>query len=88
MKWVARVTNAFGLKDMPTVRKVIVTVIGSTLVLFGIVLIVLPGPAFVVIPAGLAILASEFAWARRLIRRGRVFVGKARRAGVSDRAAH
>jgi uncharacterized protein (TIGR02611 family) len=46
-------------------RRVAVLIIGSTVVLFGIALIVLPGPAFVVIPAGLAILATEFAWARR-----------------------
>ena len=31
-------------------------------------LIVLPGPAFIVIPAGLAILATEFLWARRLLK--------------------
>lgn len=31
----------------------------------GIALVVLPGPAFLVIPAGLAILAIEFAWAKR-----------------------
>ena len=32
----------------------------------GIVMIVFPGPAFIVIPAGLAILATQFEWARRL----------------------
>ena len=35
----------------------------------GIVMIVTPGPAVVVIPAGLAILAVEFEWARRWLRR-------------------
>ena len=39
--------------------------------LAGVLMIVLPGPAFVVIPAGLAVLAVEFAWARRLLRRAR-----------------
>jgi hypothetical protein len=39
-----------------------------TVLLFGIALIVLPGPAFVVIPIGLAILATEFAWARRWLK--------------------
>ena len=34
-------------------------------------MLVLPGPAFIVIPAGLAILALEFAWARRLLQRAR-----------------
>lgn len=39
-------------------------VIGGTVLLLGLMLIILPGPAFVVIPVGLAILATEFAWAR------------------------
>jgi tellurite resistance protein TerC len=34
-------------------------------------MLVLPGPAIIVIPAGLAILATEFAWARRLLHRAR-----------------
>lgn len=52
-----------------TARTVVVTVIGGTVVLLGIALIVLPGPAFIVIPAGVAILATEFAWARRMLKR-------------------
>ncbi len=43
-------------------------VIGITVLLIGIALLVLPGPAVVVIPIGLAILATEFAWARRWLR--------------------
>jgi len=62
------------------VRKVILAVIGTTVVLIGIALIILPGPAFIVIPIGLAILASEFIWARRVVKRGRIFVKSARRA--------
>lgn len=46
-------------------RKIVVLVIGSTVLALGAALIVLPGPAFVVIPVGLAILATEFEWARR-----------------------
>jgi tellurite resistance protein TerC len=46
-------------------RRVVIAVIGTTVLLIGIALLVLPGPAFVVIPVGLAILATEFAWARR-----------------------
>ena len=62
------------------VRKVILAVIGTTVVLIGIALIILPGPAFIVIPIGLAILASEFIWARGVVKRGRIFVKRARRA--------
>jgi uncharacterized protein (TIGR02611 family) len=50
-------------------KKVVVAIIGGTVLLFGIALIVLPGPAFIVIPAGLAILATEFVWAERLLDR-------------------
>jgi tellurite resistance protein TerC len=47
-----------------TARRVIVAVVGATVLAIGVALIVLPGPAFVVIPLGLAILGAEFAWAR------------------------
>ncbi len=49
-------------------RKIAVFFVGCTVVLFGIALLVLPGPAVVVIPIGLAILATEYAWARRWLR--------------------
>lgn len=45
-------------------RKIIIFVLGMSVLLAGIAMIVLPGPAIVVIPAGLAILGIEFAWAR------------------------
>jgi uncharacterized protein (TIGR02611 family) len=47
----------------------IIAVVGFTVMAMGIALIVLPGPAFIVIPLGLGILAIEFVWARRLLRR-------------------
>lgn len=53
------------------VWRIIVLVVGVTVVGIGVAMIVLPGPAFVVIPAGLGILASEFLWARRLLDRVR-----------------
>jgi tellurite resistance protein TerC len=43
----------------------VITVVGGTITLIGVCLLVLPGPAFVVIPVGLSILATEFVWARR-----------------------
>ena len=46
-----------------TIKRLSVVLIGGTVLLVGLALIVLPGPAFIVIPAGLAILALEFAWA-------------------------
>lgn len=47
-------------------RRVLVSVAGGALLVLGIVLIVLPGPAVLVIPAGLGVLSLEYGWARRL----------------------
>ena len=44
-------------------------IFGFTVLIIGIAMIVLPGPAFIVIPLGLAILASEFLWARKLLKK-------------------
>jgi len=52
-----------------TARRVVIFIIGFTVLLLGVVMLVAPGPAFVVIPAGLAILATEFAWAAWLLKR-------------------
>ena len=46
--------------------RLIVIVAGFTVLIVGVAMIVLPGPAVVVIPLGLAILATEFIWARTL----------------------
>lgn len=46
-------------------RRVVVAVIGSTLVLLGTVMLVTPGPGTPTIIAGLGILSLEFYWARR-----------------------
>jgi tellurite resistance protein TerC len=50
-------------------RRIAIGVIGGTVVLVGVAMLVLPGPAFIVIPAGLAILSVEFAFARRWLRK-------------------
>jgi uncharacterized protein (TIGR02611 family) len=52
-------------------RRAVVAVIGFTVLLIGLAMVVLPGPAIVVIPLGLAILATEFVWARRLLEKAR-----------------
>ena len=41
--------------------------VGFAVLLGGLALLVLPGPALVVIPIGLAMLALEFAWAERAL---------------------
>jgi uncharacterized protein (TIGR02611 family) len=49
------------------VKKIIVGIIGTTILVIGIAMLVLPGPAIIVIPIGLAILATEFVWAKSLL---------------------
>lgn len=67
-------------------RRVAIAIVGSLVVLAGLVLLVTPGPAFVVIPVGLAILAIEFEFARRWLEVVRAHVRRATaRAG---RSAH
>ena len=57
---------------MKQVKRVVVAILGGTVLVIGFAFIVLPGPAFIVIPVGLAILAIEFAWAKRWLRSARV----------------
>ena len=87
MKWTQNLRTRLGWDLLPkTLRRVVVGVIGGTIVLIGIALLVLPGPALIVIPLGLLILGSEFAWARRLLRRGKEMIGKVRGRRVDQLA--
>ena len=65
----ARERNGVIPAALRQVWRLIIHVVGVTVVAVGVAMIVLPGPAFVVIPAGLGILATEFMWARRLLDR-------------------
>jgi tellurite resistance protein TerC len=56
------------LFSLRVVKRIVITVIGGSVLTIGVALLVLPGPAFIVIPIGLALLATEYAWARRLLR--------------------
>lgn len=72
------VVEGFLRLSLRIVRRLAVALIGTTVVLIGVVMTVTPGPAVVVIPVGLAILALEFAWARRLLRNVRDRAERAR----------
>lgn len=52
-------------------RRIVIGVVGATILLIGLIMLVTPGPAFVVIPVGLAVLSIEFAWARVWLRKVR-----------------
>jgi uncharacterized protein (TIGR02611 family) len=49
------------------VRRLVIAVLGFTILLLGVVMTVTPGPSTLVIVLGLAILATEFIWAQRLL---------------------
>jgi uncharacterized protein (TIGR02611 family) len=67
-----KIKSGLKMQGIPApVRRTIIGVVGGTVLLLGVALIVLPGPAFIVIPIGLTILATEFAWARRYLRKAR-----------------
>lgn len=59
---------------MKLFRRICIALVGGTVLLIGIVMIVLPGPAILIIPAGLAILALEFAWARHYLHKIRQYM--------------
>lgn len=55
-------------------RQLVVAIVGITVVIIGIIMIVTPGPAIVVIPLGLGILATEFVWARSLLYKVKTYI--------------
>jgi uncharacterized protein (TIGR02611 family) len=57
------------LRTVEQVRRISRIVFGFTLLLAGVVMIVTPGPGWLVILLGLGLLAAEFVWARRLMER-------------------
>jgi uncharacterized protein (TIGR02611 family) len=52
-------------------KRIAIAIVGGSVLVVGVAMIVLPGPAFVVIPLGLGILSLEFAWARSWLRKAR-----------------
>ena len=69
-----------------TGRRFVVAVVGVTVLLIGVVMIITPGPAFIVIPVGLAILSIEFAWARYWLKRLRAAISRRNSRDLSERA--
>jgi uncharacterized protein (TIGR02611 family) len=67
-----------------SMKKIVVALMGGTVLLVGIALLVLPGPGLPIVAAGLAILASEFVWARRALRSAKDAAAKAgERSGIT-----
>lgn len=55
-------------------RRIVIGVVGATVLIIGVVMLVTPGPALIVIPVGLAILSIEFTWARAWLKRLRASI--------------
>jgi uncharacterized protein (TIGR02611 family) len=62
-------------------------IVGVAVLVAGIAMLALPGPAFVVIPVGLAILSLEFAWAERLLEKALVKGEEAKRKAAGANPA-
>jgi len=69
-----------------TARRIVIGVVGASVLLLGIIMLVTPGPALVVIPLGLAILAIEFVWARRWLHKLREMISQRNANGRAERA--
>lgn len=67
-------------------KRIVVAIIGVSVLLVGVVMLIAPGPAFIVIPMGLAILSIEFAWARQWLARLRRTISRQQAEGRAARA--
>jgi tellurite resistance protein TerC len=67
-------------------KRIVVTVVGLSILVIGIVMIIAPGPALILIPVGLAILGLEFAWARYWLKRLRQGISSRNLQNHGDRA--
>jgi phosphatidylglycerophosphate synthase len=67
-------------------RRMIVTMLGTTTILLGGLLVILPGPfTLPLVVLGLTLLATEYTWAQRLLQQGRSQTGRLLRRGQADR---
>ncbi|MDP9445089.1 MAG: PGPGW domain-containing protein [Actinomycetota bacterium] len=71
---------------MGIVKRFAVTLLGVALLAAGATLMVLPGPGILLIVAGLAVLASEYVWAQRLLSRARKQAVQVQQQAVASRS--
>ena len=67
-------------------RRIAVAVVGTTVLIIGVVMLIAPGPAIIVIPIGLAILGIEFAWARSWLSKVRQKISRQNASDLGERA--
>jgi uncharacterized protein (TIGR02611 family) len=68
-------------------KRIAVTVAGFAVLLAGVALLVLPGPGWLLIFIGLAILATEYVWAERLLKTAKRKAGQAKDAVLRKKSA-
>ena len=71
---------------MHLAKRFAVTILGGALLLLGLAMMVLPGPGILVIVGGLAVLATEYVWAQRLLKRAKIQAEKVQEAAVASPA--
>ena len=79
-----RILRSGWIPNLKFLKRIVVAIVGFTVLLLGVVMIILPGPAFIIIPLGLAILATEFVWAQRLLTKAKDYFEKQRKR-VTDK---
>ena len=79
-----RILSSGWIPNLKFLKRIVIAIVGFTVLLLGVVMIILPGPAFIIIPLGLAILATEFVWAERLLTKAKAYFEKQRQR-VADK---
>jgi uncharacterized protein (TIGR02611 family) len=88
-KYWRKIGQALKLNKLsPGVRRLVVGIAGTVVLLLGLAMIFLPGPAVVMIPLGLAILGSEFRWARAWLHKAIQMFREGRAKFRRRKAAH
>lgn len=57
------------IKTIKQLKKIMIAITGTTILVIGIAMIFLPGPSIIVIPVGLSVLATEFIWADKILKK-------------------
>lgn len=66
--------------NLKQAKHIITAIVGFTILLIGAAMLILPGPGIVVIIAGLMILAGQYLWARRLLKKVKLEVKNTHKA--------
>jgi uncharacterized protein (TIGR02611 family) len=74
------------LTTLDRARRIVKIVTGFTLLMAGVLMLALPGPGLVTMLIGLALLAGEYLWAKRLLARVQAGADQVKRRVSSRRA--